>query len=228
MLETVLDYSLQDLMLFSPEVYFRSLALYNQNIWPAQFIAALTSVYLGYLILGKPATSHKTIGIILALAWAWCGLIFHITHYSSINWFATVYGGLFLAQACLLLWAVFKTIQQPPLQQDHSLINLAGKATVIFGLFIYPFLPLLTNSSFIERQTWQEGQIFGLFPAPTLTVTIGIALMSQNYPKPLLIIPLLYAFIEFLSAYLLGSLTSGIFVGLIILLLIYFVKKTTS
>jgi len=221
MLETILDYSLQDLMLFSPEVYFRSLHLYNQTMWPAHLIAALAILALGYLILIKPTTAQREVCVILGLSWALCGYFFHINHYSTINWFAQLYGTLFLLQAIMFFWQAYSNPNTNALKQENSQIYLIGKILFILGGFIYPSL------TYFEGKLWQMSEMFALFPAPTLIATTGIALMSQQFPKPLLVIPFIYAIIELLTAHLLGSLTWLIFTGLIIIILVY-LRKTNQ
>src|SRR3546814_16601196 len=50
-------------------------------------------------------SSRRAFGVILAAGWLWCGLVFFLSHWAQLDFMAPVYGGAFLLQAALLLFA---------------------------------------------------------------------------------------------------------------------------
>src|SRR3546814_17247301 len=70
---------------FTADVLFSSIAAYNRAIWPAPAVAlALGLVALG-LAMRPVSGGGRLIGAILAAAWLWAGIGFHLIHFSSIN-----------------------------------------------------------------------------------------------------------------------------------------------
>lgn len=208
-----LNYSLQDLLLFSPDVYFRLLERYNQDIWPLQVIALLLGVILIWQVWRRDHFNGWLIAGGLALSWLWCGLVFHISYYASLNWVAPYFGALFILQgAGLLIWGMNRETKS---QQEREIFTFyLGLGLIFFAVLVYPLLWL------VDGHSWREVQIFGTSQNATLIATVGV-LLCYRASLILLIIPLIFLVINALTAWLLGSIdwiVSGVVFTLIVLI----------
>ncbi len=226
-METYLDYSLQDLLLFSDDVYFRSLILYNAKLWPAQILSLLAGLFLLWVCVKQPRHTASLIGTVLALAWAICGTLFHLYHFQEINWLATIYGWMFVLQGSLImLWCLCQPEKFEPINRGSAhpwtKWTFFGNLLILIAVCGFPFLTLL------DGQPLKGGHLFALFPAPTILATLGVAFSLRKLPLILLIIPLIYAIIGFLTADLLGSIMSYIYLMIIGMLMLYVIIAITT
>jgi len=166
-------YSLTDVLLFSPKIYFCLLARYNHTIWPAQLSALAAGLaLLGLGLLRDPRFPSLALGA-LALAWAWCGWAFHWQRYSGINWAVTWFAIGFFIQAALLTFAA--TVR--PHQAIDGWDRQVGAAVTLVAL-AYPLLVLLGGRPIVA------GSVAGLAPDPTAIGTLGLILMVAQPSGP--------------------------------------------
>src|SRR3546814_104160 len=90
---------------YDAEVLASSYRLYNTAIWPAQPVALMLALAALWLAVAPRPWSRRAVGVILAAGWLWCGLVFFLSHWAQLDFMAPVYGGAFLLQAALLLFA---------------------------------------------------------------------------------------------------------------------------
>ncbi|WOS66407.1 DUF6064 family protein [Sinorhizobium fredii] len=161
-------YTLQDLLLFSPRVYFRLIERYNQDFWPLQIV--LIAAALAVLV---PAAIHVrrvrlAVLPLLALAWAFCALQFLWVRYAGINRAMPYAAAAFWIQAALLVLV-------GPMARDPApagrLRHYGGIGLSVFGLLAYPFIAWLAGRSPVSAET------FGMMPDPTVATTFGAMLM---------------------------------------------------
>jgi hypothetical protein len=173
------SYSLSDFLLFSPRTYYRLFELYNEAVWPAH-VAALA---LGIAIaLSIRRNDGRAVAAILATAWAWTAIAFHLERYATINWAATYVAAAFLLQAALLTWTGMIR-GKLDLTQDGGSI---GIALFTFALLLQPALgPLLGRS-------WTQAELFALAPDPTAVATLGVLVIARRPHWHLLVIPALW------------------------------------
>ena len=76
---------------FSPEVYFASLADYNQSIWPRQLVFLCLGLMLLKLAVRPKAFSGKASALILFAAWAHVGFAYHLNYFSDLNFWDKVF-----------------------------------------------------------------------------------------------------------------------------------------
>jgi hypothetical protein len=179
-------YSLTDFLLFSPRTYYRLIERHNLALWPAQIVAlALAIAVAGLLRRPTPARSRAIAGI-LAVLWAWVGWTFVARRYATINWAASYFAWLFVAEALLLGWLgaaggrlCFGWRRDPA--------GLVGGALFLGSVALYPVL-----APALERG-WTQSELFGIAPDPTVLGTLGLLLMAEGSPRPrraLLVAPL--------------------------------------
>jgi hypothetical protein len=167
-------YGPRDLLLFSPQTYYRLFELYNLELWPLQIPVLLLGVGVLALWWRGGEAEGRGIALILALAWLWVAWRFHWLHYASINPFARYVALAFVLQALLLLWlgAVRSRLTRLP----STRLQFAGLGIVVFALLVFPLLgPLLGRS-------WTQAEVFGMAPDPTALATLGVLSIAGVRP----------------------------------------------
>ena len=70
------SYRFSDLLMFSPETYYRLFELYNTVIWPVQIAALASGAVIFALMLSRLPWSGRAVSLLLALAWLFVAFIF--------------------------------------------------------------------------------------------------------------------------------------------------------
>jgi hypothetical protein len=179
-------YRLTSFLLFSPRTYYRTIELYNLEIWPTQ-LAGLT---IGIAIVASLALQgfrrDRIIPALLALCWLWIGWAFHYERYAQINWAATWAGALFALQSGLLVGvgAIGGRIAFEAPGGGVSRLAIALIAILVAG---YPLLAQLSG------RAWTSAEVFGVAPDPTALATVAaLALVRGRVRWLVLAIPLLW------------------------------------
>jgi len=179
-----LTYRLSDLLLFSPRTYYRMLERHNQAIWPAQLLALAFGVGILALLRRPGVRQGRIVAGILGLLWACVAWAFLWQRYATINWAARGLAGLFAIEALLFRWAgIFRRDLRFSLRRDPA--DALGLTLFVAALAIYPWLAPLTGRS------WQQAELFGVFPDPTVLGTLGLLLLAEGRSLwKLLVIPI--------------------------------------
>lgn len=181
---------------FTTEQFLDVFSAYNTSVWPAQMLLTVFGLAATVLTLQSRFEAGAIISTLLALLWAWMGLIYHLTFFTQINALAYGFGILSLVASGLFLWhGVFmRRLQFRATKTPRSLLGLGF---IIFALAIYPLWTSLSGHRYPAFPT------FGL-PCPTTIFTIGLlALAVGPYPRAPLMIPVLWCFIGGQAALLL-------------------------
>ena len=176
-------YSLRDLLLFSPQTYYRLFELYNLAWWPLHILALALSIAV--LVLGWRGGNRagRIIAAILALSWVWVAGAFHWQRYASINLAAEYFAWAFVAQGLLLVWMGVVRGRLTP-AQTSSFKFRAGLGIVFFALALFPVIGALFGRG------WTQAEVFGMAPDPTALATLGVLLLANGryayalYPIP--------------------------------------------
>jgi hypothetical protein len=177
------SYDLSDLLMFSPETYYRLFQLHNQAIWPAQILALGGGIAILALMLGGAQWSGRAIAAVLAAAWLFVAASY-FTRLATIHLAASYFAWGFVAEAALLLlagalggWLTFAA---------KDAIARTGVAMVLFALLVQPLIgPLIGRA-------WPGAELFGIAPDPTVLATLGVLLAADRVRWALLVIPLLW------------------------------------
>lgn len=187
-------YRLQDLLLFSPRVYWRMFELHNATWWPLH--AVTLAVGLAIVVHGLRRSNERGLWIafVLAAVWAFVGWFFLWIRYAPINWAVAYVAPAFWLQA-LLLAAVGGL--------GFGNRDVAGRLGLLLataGLVAYPLLsPLL-------GRRWAEAEVFGIAPDPTAIVTLGVLFTANSRLVALLFpIPLLWLLLSGLTLHTMGD-----------------------
>lgn len=194
-----LNYRLDDFLLFSARVYDRMFELHNIAVWPAQVAAMAIGLYLLAIAINPNARTARVAFGLLALVWLFVAVAFLYLRYATINWAAVYVAPLFVLMAMLLSFFALRP-NPPELSRRGRVSRTLGIGVLLYSLFGYPLLPLLTGKS------WQAAQVFGVAPDPTAMATLGfLTLCTGSGILTAMIIPALWAVATGLTLYALAS-----------------------
>jgi hypothetical protein len=167
---------------------------YNNAIQPAQIISYLLGIVAVAVAIRGSNRAGTLVLSILAVFWAWTGLVYHIGFFSAINGAAYIFGGLFILQSLLLVYAAFRI---PPLvfQPGSSATTIVGTVFIVYSLMVYPVLNMLFGHHYPQMP------VFGVTPCPMTIFTFGMLLWSvTRIPYYLIVIPTAWSFIGLSAA----------------------------
>lgn len=183
-------YSLRDLLLFSPQTYYRQFELHNVEWWPLPLITLALGLALPVLLRRSSPYSMRTITVVLALCWLWVAWAFHWQRYAAINLAGGYFALAFAVEALLLLWLAMTrgSLQTELVSQTRY---YAGMGVLLYAQLIHPLIGLL------QGRNLAQAEVFGMAPDATALATLGILLLAGGRRFWLLApIPLLWCFIS--------------------------------
>lgn len=150
-----------DLLMFSPETYYRLFELYNADVWPAQIIGLGAGFTIFVLMFRGPRWRGHAIAALLAAAWLVVAWAYFLERYTSINLAAPYFAWGFFAQA--VLTAVSGVLMgRLAFNDPRSLTAKAGVALFLLALLLQPLIGPLVG------RAWFSVELFGLAPDPTV------------------------------------------------------------
>ncbi|MEK1887986.1 MAG: DUF6064 family protein [Phyllobacterium sp.] len=186
------SYRPEDMLLFSPRVYWRMFELHNAAIWPLQLVALASGIVMVILATKRPPRGERWIAFMLAVIWLFVGWAFLWHRYATINWAIRYIAPLFALQSLLLLIAC--VAPQVLLFDRRGIGKWSGSTLAGIALFLYPLLPL----TFAANR--EQAEIFGIAPDPTAIGTLGLLLMARGkLRKFLLPVPIIWCLISGLT-----------------------------
>jgi len=184
-------YRLGDFLMFSPSTYQRMFALYNEQVWPVQWVALPLGMLVLWLMARRESpNAWRGVCAIAAAGCLWVAWAFHWQRYASIHSAAPWFTGVFVAQALVLAF-----IARPgTLWRLHGLapgairhgapaglaaaasqgVRTAGLALLAFAILFLPWIGVL-----FERP-WQQVALFGLTPDATVAGTLGLLVLLER------------------------------------------------
>ncbi len=184
-------------MPFTVEQFLDVFARYNAAIWPAQLAAyALGALVVAIALRGGPAAA-RAVPILLAGAWAFVGVGYHVVFFAPVNPIAHAFGAAFVLEAALLAWAGVSG--RVAFGWSRTPRCAVGLALVAYAAAIYPLLGLAAGHGYPGSPT------FGVTPCPTTIFTFGVLLLTEGrVPARLLVVPGLWALLGVSAALQLG------------------------
>jgi hypothetical protein len=171
-------------MPFSLEMLLDYFAVYNERIWPLQFLGYVAGL-LPLVPLFRPGKAwNRVVTGVLALLWLWVGLVFWLQAASQM---ALLYAPtvLFAVQGALFLNALARDrIAYGQARRVHTAVGLAFIAYALVG---YPLVGLWVG------HTYPHTALSPLFPCPVTILTFGVLLLARRVPRHLLVIPTFWA-----------------------------------
>jgi hypothetical protein len=195
----LLSYSFEDLLLFSPRVYWRLFELHNRSVWPAQCIALLFGLMVLVWLVWPRQWSDFLIVVGLALAWAWVGWSFLWMRYATINWAVAYVAPAFAVEAVLLVLVKGRG-GRLLFEFRGNVASGIGLVLFLYALILHPLTPL------VEGRSLQAAEVFVIAPDPTAIATLGLLTLA---PRPaaawLSIIPFAWILTSWATLHTLGS-----------------------
>jgi hypothetical protein len=170
---------------------------YNEAVWPAQMVlyALAIAALLGLFMRLRQA--DRAMAALLALLWAWAGLVYHGLYFREINPAAPLFVVLFIAGAAALAWegVVRDRLRFCGAPRGRA---AAGQALIAYALVFYPLL------SIVFGHVYPAAPTFGM-PCPVTIFTVGVLLqLKAPYPRSVLIAPLLWIVVAGQAAFRFG------------------------
>ncbi len=187
-----------DLLMFSPETYYRLFELYNADVWPAQIVALGAGIAIVVLMARGPRWRGRAVALLLATAWLAVAWAYLIERYASINLAAPYFALGFAAQAGrITISGVF--LARLSFNGPKPLGAKAGIALVLFALLVQPLIgPLMGRD-------WSGVELFGLAPDPTVLTTLGVLLAADRICWEFFVLPVLWCVITGATLWTMGS-----------------------
>ena len=183
---------------FTPEVFFANMAQYNEAIWPAQAVAYVLGLVIVLLLFRPTSQSSRLIAALLAGAWIWIGVVYHLKYFATINFAAPLFGLAFITAGLLIAWSGVIT-RRVTFRFRADAAGFAGLTFVTFAIVVYPLLGWLAGHA------WPRVAMFGVAPCPTTIFTMGLLLLTEGRTPPhLAIIPVLWSLVGGSAVWLLG------------------------
>jgi hypothetical protein len=159
---------------------------YNQALWPAPEMLGLVAFGAVCLALFPGPRRDRAACALLAMLWAWAGLIYGCGFLSRLTPLGYVFGAAFALQAGLLLH--FGVVRHEVRFWTHTgPRHLAGILLVFYALVAYPALAALLGHAFPTSPS------FGV-PTPVTIFTLGMLLLTRApYARVLFVVPLFWA-----------------------------------
>ncbi len=172
---------------FTAEALFAQFAQYNRLFWPAPPIGIALCLLVLWLLLRPTAWSGRLIAGLLALAWLWTGIAYHLLTFAKLNFAAPAYAAGFVLQGLLLAWT--GTVRgRTTFRFQPDAAGWTGLAFAIAAVILYPAADRCLGFG------WDSVRLPGLAPAPTVLLTLGVLLLSAGpIPRHLAMLPLLWA-----------------------------------
>jgi uncharacterized protein DUF6064 len=187
-------YSLQDFLLFSPRVYWRTIELHNEIVWPLHLVTLCAGAICALLIIYPGRWSASLIFSVLAAVWLWVAWSFLWTRYATINWAAAYATLLFVFQAMLLVWL---GLVRGRLRFDttRSISTSVGGGLFLYALILHPVVAIASG------RTIRAAEVFGVHPDPTVFATLGLLSLVPGSASVLLGIPLAWCVISWATLF---------------------------
>jgi hypothetical protein len=182
---------------FTADILFSSFEQYNRALWPAPILTLALGLAIVLLTLKPVRIGDRTIGALLAAAWVWIGVGYHVMHFATINFAAPLYGAFFVLQGLLLAWtgAVRGKVA---FRFRPGLFGWVGLALALAAMAAWPLADGLTGHG------WESVRLVGLAPGPTTAFTLGLLLLTNGRtPLHLTAIPLLWTLLAGATAWVL-------------------------
>jgi hypothetical protein len=183
---------------YGKDAFFALFEQYNRAVWPAPVVAYLLAT-AAVALAARPVTgAGRIVAAILALAWAWNGIAYHILYFAAINFWADIFGAVFVLEALLLLWTgVVRGTLAFRIGRDAC--SWTGLALMAFAMIAYPLI------GWALGHAWPRAPMFGVAPSPMTIFTMGMLLLvAGRTPLYLVVIPVLWSLVDGMAAWFLG------------------------
>ena len=187
----------EDLLLFSPQVYWRLFALENEAVWPAQPVVLAAAALLALSLVWGRRPSGRWLGPALGAAWLWTGWHFVALRYGTVNWLAPSLAWGFYVEAALLA-GLGLSGRLVFLRQGRDAWSGIG---LLAAALVWPVLAPL------DGRSWREAEVVALAPDPTAIATLALLALAERsrWSALLCIAPVLWLAVSTLTLVTMGA-----------------------
>jgi len=181
---------------FSVEQFLGVFSDYNTSVWPAQIALNLLAIAAIIFALTGEVFPRIVAGI-LALFWAWTGVVYFLLFFGAISKGAVLYSVLYLIQAFFFVWTgIIK--QTLKFGAGKKPWNVVGGFFVTYALVMYPVL------GYFVGHVYPHSPTFGA-PCPITIFTLGLLMWTGNRaPRWIFVIPILWSLVGFSAVLFFG------------------------
>jgi hypothetical protein len=179
---------------FTHEAFLDVFGAYNAAWWPAAVALWAASAWVAWVWMRQGRLDGRVVFTLLAMHWAWSGLVYHWLFFRSINPAAALFGAGFIGQAALFAWVA--TSSRGRVTGGVTSRTVLGGALVGYAL-VYPVLGLAFGLEYPRLP------LFAV-PCPTALLTAGWLLAATGVPRVVNIVPLAWAVVGSSAAFALG------------------------
>ena len=166
-------YSIADLVLFTPETYFRLFELYHRDWWPVQLVCLAMAVVILLCLRLKSNWGNRVIAILLAASWAWVGWVFLHLRFAPIHWIANWYAVAFFLQA-LLLFIYGISRRGLEFEFGNPVRAVIGVILLLGALLVMP------TTAYLTGREWMQAELFAMTPDATALATLVLLLLAKG------------------------------------------------
>ena len=192
-------YGIAELILFTPETYFRLFELYHREWWPMQLACLVMAVVILLCLWLKPTRGGRVIAILLAASWAWVGWAFLHARFAAIHWVADWYAVAFVIQALLLF--VYGLSRRGMEFETGNTVRAGIGIFVLLGVLL-----VMPATAHLTGREWMEAELFAMTPDATALATLGLLLLAKGrFTVWLVVIPVAWCFVTGATLWVLGA-----------------------
>ena len=179
---------------FTHDAFLDVFGRYNTTLWPVVLILWLATAWVAWRWLRTGSVRGRVLFGLLAVHWAWSGIVYHWIYFRPINPAAALFAVGFAAEAALLGWLA--AASREPVVAGARRRTTVGGLLIVYGL-VYPFLGVAFGLAYPRLP------LFAV-PCPTTLVTAGWLIASGRTPRVVSLVPLLWAVVGSSAAVTLG------------------------
>jgi hypothetical protein len=173
---------------FTIDQFLEVFARMNRALWPAHLGAYGLGAATLVLALRGGRAAGRAVPALLAGAWGFVGVVYHLVFFAPVNPAAWLFGAAFLLQAVLFARAAAHGTLA--FGWERSPRAVLGLAVVAYAGVLYPLLGAAWG------RAWPRAPMFGVAPCPSAIFTFGILLLARGPVAPrLLVVPFLWALV---------------------------------
>ena len=181
---------------FSVEQFLGVFSDYNTSVWPAQIVLNLLA-FAAIVFALKGEEFSKIVAGILALFWAWTGVVYFLLFFSSISRGGYLYSLLYVIEAFLFLQTGIMK-QSLKFGSAKKPWKVVGGLLVTYALVMYPVL------GYFVGHVYPHSPTFGA-PCPITIFTLGVLIWAgDRAPRWILFIPILWSLFGFSAVIFFG------------------------
>lgn len=170
---------------FTHDQFLDVFAAFNTALWPVEAALWLASVGVILTFYRRGESASRAVAALLAIHWAWSGVVYHLIYFRTINPAAVLFGSLFIVESIAFAWLGVRKTRLRFTSASPGWARIGG-ALIVYSL-VYPIMGSLFGMVFPRLP------MFGV-PCPTTILTVGLLLFASPHAvRWLAVIPVLWA-----------------------------------